>query len=162
IDTMNAKPGDGVEPASVTDFNAALRIAATSRTGRGIMVVLSDFLVPGECSRGLDALAGSSTGIAGFDTTCIQVVTPAERDPRSDRTGALAGDVRLIDAETGRSVDLTLSPTVVAKYKERFESHSSLLRAQCRGRGISFLRADSDTPVDRFVTDTLRSGGLLR
>lgn len=162
VEAVNARPDEQSRPSGGDDLNTALRAAATSRAGRGVMVVISDFLTPGGCSRGLDALAGSATGIAGFDTTCIQVVAPAERDPLLDRSGTLTGDVRLTDVESGKSVDLTLSASAVAKYKKRFEEHTSVLRSHCRARGIAFLRADSDTPVDRFVTDALRTGGLLR
>lgn len=166
LDVLAIRPdsqeGDRASSGPRADFNAALKLAAASRSGRGVMIVISDFLVPEGYISGLNALAGSGIGTAGFETYAIQVVAPMELDPRKDPTRTLIGDVRLSDVETGKALDLTLSMALIAKYRARFADHSAALKAACRSRGIATIQVTSDTPVDRFVLDTLRRGGLLR
>lgn len=164
LETLSMQP----DPASTGvgsgggDFSGALRTVASSRTGKGVMIVLSDFLVQEGYLSGLNALAGGGLGVAGFDTYCLQIASPVEIDPRRDTTRTLTGDVRLMDIETGKAVDLTLSHALLAKYRARFAEYSAELKAACRARGIAHMQVASDTPVDRFVIDTLRRGGLLR
>ena len=62
------------------DLNQAMRTIALSRASRGVMIILSDFLIPGGVTRGLNFLAGGSTS-GRYDTHCIQVLAPAELDP---------------------------------------------------------------------------------
>lgn len=163
LDTLGVQPAPaGDAPQPTAEFNTALKVAAASRSGKGVMIVISDFLIPGGCIAGLNALTASATGIGGFDSYCIQVVAPAELDPRKDPTRALGGDVRLTDVETGRAVDLTLSAALIARYRTRFDQFTAKLKADCRARGIAHLQVSTDTPVDRFVLENLRRGGLLR
>ncbi len=164
LDTLALRPAGGpaTNVAGAPDFNAALKLAASTRSGKGVMIVISDFLVPEGYIQGLNVLAGTGAGVAGFDTYCIQVVAPAELDPRKDNSRRLSGDVRLSDVESGKGVDLTLSAALLAKYRERFTQFSTTLKNDCRARGIACLQVTSDTPVDRFVMETLRRGGLLR
>ncbi len=158
LDTLALKP-DLTPGANAVGFNTALKIAASTRTGRGVMIIISDFLVPDGYLQGLNALAASGT--AGFDTYCIQVLAPGELDPRREGQ-QIAGDMRLTDVETGRAVDLTVSAALLAKYRIRLTDYNARLKSECRARGIAYMQVPSDTPVDRFVLDTLRRGGLLR
>ncbi|HLO40152.1 MAG TPA: DUF58 domain-containing protein [Phycisphaerales bacterium] len=160
LETLAARPEGGT--VSSGDLNTALKTAAASRTGKGVMIVLSDFLVPEGYAAGLNALAAGGAGVAGFDTYCLQVVSQAELDPRKDSTRTLVGDLRLSDIETGRGVDVTLSAALLNRYRTRFASFTQDLRSACRARGIAHMQVMSDTPVDRFIMDTLRRGGLLR
>lgn len=152
---------DGTAQAA-GDLNTALKTAAGARSGKGVMIVVSDFLVPEGYEAGLNALAAGGGGVAGFDTYCIQVVSQVELDPRKDPSRTLVGDLRLADIETGHGVDVTLSAALLAKYRTRFAEFTDRLRTACRARGIAHMQVASDTPIDRFIMDTLRRGGLLR
>jgi len=163
LDTLAIRQEGEAVSGAVPDFNAGLKLAAASRAGRGVMIVISDFLVPEGYIPGLNALAGAGTfGVAGFDTYCIQVLAPAELDPLRDREGGIAGDVRFTDVESGKAVDVTVSAALLARYRIRFTAYTSRLRTDCRTRGIAHMQVSSDTPVDRFIVETLRRGGLLR
>lgn len=144
----------------VADFNAALRAVAMSRSGRGVMVVISDFLHREGWRSGLNYLFGSETG--GFDTWCLHTLSPGELDPAKERENALVGDLRLTDVETGQGAEVTISARLLAKYKSALTRHCESLRADCRARGMTYLLVSTQTPIDALVLDSLRRLGMLR
>lgn len=143
-----------------TDFNAALRGAAMSRSGKGVMVVLSDFLNREGCEPGLNYLYGG--GVTGFDTWVLHLLSPGEIDPETERSRGLIGDLRLTDSESGAAQEVTISPALIDKYRDRFRQFTEHLKTACRARGIAYVRVPTDTPVTGFVLDSLRRGGMLR
>lgn len=142
------------------DFVAAMRMLGKSSAGRGVIVLVSDFLMPGDFHQGLSYLTGSSAGT--FDTMAVQVLTPGELDPAREADSGLVGDLRLTDVETARGVEVTVSPASIAMYKAALSRHQQRLREQCARRGIAHFLVPTDTPVEKLLTTTLRRGGLLR
>lgn len=149
---------------AIIDLNRALRTLAQSRAGKGIVVVLSDFLTPSADETGyiagLNALAASEAG--GYDSYCLQVLAPAEIDPRKDAERGLVGDLRLTDIESGTGAEVTVSTALVARYRARFGAYVDGVARACRARGIAHFVVPSDSRVDELVVGTLRRGGMLR
>jgi uncharacterized protein (DUF58 family) len=143
-------------PLPSLGFNAALRAVALSRRGRGVMVVLSDFLVREEVRIGLNYLAGG-----GHDTYLIQVLSPGELEPEKEPGGAVVGDLRLTDAETGDAAEVTLSAPLLRKYKQRLEGYVASLRVAASARGMSHALLRSDADLAPLLLDYLRTRGLL-
>lgn len=141
-------------------LEAAMRRIAAGRSGKGVLVVLSDFFDPGGYELALRDLSAAG----GFDTWCVQIVSPGEAEPeRLSRSGSLgiSGDVRLTDAETGVSREITVTPELIRRYKARFAAAIESLSSSCRKRGIEHLLVCTDEPVDRVVLETLRRRGLV-
>jgi len=139
------------------NFNAALRSVAQHRSGRGVLVVISDFLHREGHRAGLDFLAGALAN--SFDTFVFHTLAPGELDPAADR---LIGDVRLTDIESGDSAEVTVSAAVLNKYRAALAAFRDELRSDCRARGIDYQPVLTSTPIDEFVLSTLRKGGVLR
>lgn len=150
-------PDSGPRRANGHDFNSALRSVAERRSGGGVLAVISDFLHRGGCRAGLNALAGSMS--RDFDSFVFHTLSPGELDPAADR---LVGDLRLTDAETGDSAEVTMSPAVLGAYREAATRWRDELRADCRARGIAYRLVPTTTPIDGFVLGTLRKEGVLR
>lgn len=144
-------------PLAGGDFNSALTAIARTRSGRGVFILLSDFLVDGSYEQGLRALAT----LRGYDIFCIQLLAPAELEPEREAQVGLAGDLRLTDAETGRAAEVTITPELVKRYKQRLEAYCERLRAFCLARGMAHMLVRTDTPMDQLVMDTLRRRGLV-
>lgn len=92
---------------------------------------------------------------AGGETRLILIGGDEE-----DRPSA-AGDYRLIDAETGQPVEMTLTPAAVAGYLDRREAHRLELASLCREFGIPILEADPSEGVDGFVNGGMRRAGWV-
>jgi uncharacterized protein (DUF58 family) len=159
--------GDAPASIGVRGFAGAMRAVAQSRSGKGVMVLLSDFLIPDGYDEGLRLL--STEGAAGFDTWCLQVLSPGELDPAKEGSGAAAspaptliGDLELIDAETGRSTNVTLTSELLARYRAATQAYIEKLRAFCAARGMTHLLVPSDASTEDLVMHHLRARGVLR
>jgi len=143
-----------LRPEGGADFSDAMRTICRARQGRGVMVVLSDFLVPGGAERGLAYGVGH-----GYDLFALQLLSPEELDPAAH---GLAGDLQLVDSEDGSIREVTLSPGVLRRYREALDRSAADLRAACGRRGIAHASVPTTTPIDELMLDVLRRRGLLR
>lgn len=140
------------------DFVRAMRTVARSRSGRGVVVLLSDLLVPLEdAGQGLSYLAAS----AGFETYALQTLAPGEIHPEKQVEKGVVGDLRLMDVETGRAAEVTISGALLKRYRQNFEAHQEGLARLCAARSILHTMVPSDTPVDELVLRSLRTRRLV-
>jgi len=143
------------EPAGGSGFEEAMRLVGTSRIGRGVMIVLSDFLFAEGFEKGLGMVAGR-----GFDLFALQLLAPQTVDPT--REGGVAGDLMLVDSETGTETEVTVTPELVRIYRERLDRLCGALRSYCTRRDIVHMVVETSTPVDVLMVEYLRRRGLLR
>lgn len=162
IDSVWGAPGSPqvASGGPATSFSESLATIARMRVGKGVMVVLSDFLIEperGGYEAGLRALAAAG----GYDTWCVQVLSPAELEPEREVQQGVAGDLRLIDVETGRAAEVTMTAGLIKQYKQRLEQYCADLHAFAASREMTHLIARSDAPIDALVLDTLRRRGMI-
>jgi len=143
------------EPEGGSGFEEAMRLVGTSRVGRGVMVVLSDFLFPEGFEKGLAMVAGR-----GFDLYALQVLAPQVVDPT--REGGVTGDLLLVDSETGAETEVTVTPELLRIYKDRLDRLCGSLRNYCARRDIVHMVVETSTPVETLLLEYLRRRGLLR
>jgi uncharacterized protein (DUF58 family) len=135
-------------------FDDAMRTIALARQGKGVMVILSDFLFKEGYEKGLRYLAGG-----GYDTFCLQILAPEEIDP--GRHG-LAGDLRLTDVEDQDHAEVTVSSALLKKYRENLNGWCGRLRDFCVRRAITHMTVDTSTDMGTLLLEYLRKRGLLR
>lgn len=142
-----------LQPGGTADFAAACRAIALGGQGRGVLLLLSDFLFPDGFEKGLRSIAGR-----GFDVYALQLLAPDEIDPA--RHGVL-GDLRLVDSESAAEVEVTASSAVVGQYRERLDAHIASLREYCVRRSISHQVVETSLQLETLLVDYLRRRGLL-
>jgi len=141
----------GLEPRGSTNFTDAARRLALSRSGSGVMIVLSDFFFKEGYEAGLRYLVGR-----GYDVVCIQVLSPQEIDP------SITGDLRLRDMEDGDRTEITVSAPLLKRYKANLSAYCDQLRHFCAQRDMMHLTVSSETPIETLLMDHLRRRGVLR
>jgi uncharacterized protein (DUF58 family) len=142
-------------PEGGSGFEPAMRLVGTSRQGRGVMIVLSDFLFAEGFEKGLNMVAGR-----GFDLFALQVLAPQVVDP--SREGGISGDLLLVDSETGAETEVTVTPELLRIYKDRLDRLCGSLRNYCTRRDITHMVVETSTPVETLMLEYLRRRGLLR
>ncbi len=152
-----------VEPGTPAErFEDSMKSVVSARTGKGVMVVLSDFLQPEGCEGGLRTLAAGG----GFDVHLLQVLAAGEIDPALERDTSsqrgLAGDLRLVDAETGLGKEVTVSAALIERYKARLTEHIDTLASAAAARDMSHTLLRSDADVVKVVGERLRGVGVVR
>ncbi|MFZ4574185.1 MAG: DUF58 domain-containing protein [Phycisphaerales bacterium] len=145
---------------SADEFGAAMTRLASSRSSRGVLIVISDWLMEEGFERGLNALGGA-TGSGLLDTYAVLVASKEERDPAAAQRAGLSGDLQLTDIETGRTAEVTVSDAALARYKELRARFIANWRASCVARGIAPFELGAETPVEDVILGSLRRGGLL-
>jgi uncharacterized protein (DUF58 family) len=142
---------EGLETGGVTDLNASLRAYAISGGRAGLVVLISDLFSPAGYVEGLTALAAR-----GHEVAIVHVLAPDEVEP------PLAGDLRLLDVETGEPQEVTIDGGMRALYRSRLAAWQDEIRATCRSRDVHYVPVETDTPFERVVLYDLRRVGLVR
>lgn len=119
--------------------------------GRGIIVLLSDFLTWGDIPRSFNLLFS-----AGLEIFALQVLSPEEIEPD------LAGDLRLVDSETGGTLDISSAGDLLGIYQEHRHQLELELARECRRRQGRFLSVSSDIPVNEILFDLFHRKGWVR
>jgi uncharacterized protein (DUF58 family) len=140
-----------LEPAGPGDLKSALRTFGVRHGGRGVVVVLSDFMDKGGYEEALRYLVARQ-----MDVYVIQVLCREEIDPE------IVGDLKLVDAEDGDVAEVTVSGPLLKRYKQNLAAYRAALCEFCTRRGIAYLFTSNDVPFERLVLTYLRQRGLLR
>jgi uncharacterized protein (DUF58 family) len=92
----------------------------------------------------------------GHEIAIVHVLSPDEIDP------PLAGDLKLIDVETGSAQDVSIDGGLREAYRERVAAWRSEAQGFCRARGVRYLAAQTDRPWDEVVLYDMRKAGLVK
>lgn len=134
-----------LEAAGPTDLNACLRAFAGSKRKRGLAVVLSDLYDTKGVIPALNSLRYQK-----FEVFVIHCVSPQETLPE------LFGDIRLLDSETQRFRDVTLTGKAMRRYREAFDEYCGTIERYCRSKAIGYVRCRTDMPFEDTVVRMLR------
>ncbi len=140
----------GVKSGGKTDLQAVIR-AFVSRVRRPSMVVLiSDFYGLETARQAIDQLRFFKHQIY-----VIQMASPWELDP------PIRGELRLIDTETSGHEDLTITDSMLRRYKQALDKFSAELRGYSMKYSIGYSLARTDIPFEEFLLKVLQRGGLV-
>ena len=139
------------EPDGPSDFGKTCRQLTEDRIGRGVMIVLSDFLLKEGFEEGLRRLVSRD-----YDLYVIQVLSPQELSPE------ITGDLALLDVEDGDLAEVTVSGALLNYYKRTLSAYCNELKEFCRRRGAVYALANAADPIEPLVLNYLRKIGLLR
>ncbi|MCC6728739.1 MAG: DUF58 domain-containing protein [Chthonomonadales bacterium] len=126
----------------------ALRDWAAASRGRGIAVVISDFMDT-SWREGVGALVARD-----FQATLLHLLSPEELVP------TVRGDVALIDSETRATLPLSVGPALLARYQAALAAHCDGIRAFARARGAGYLRVSTGATLEDIVLKQLRRAGV--
>jgi len=133
-----------------TDLEATVRAFAGVSRGRGLAVILSDFLAPGGWQRALDLLRH-----ARYEVGILQVSAPEESSIEQ------RGEVVLLDRETGRKMRVRVTERIATAYKRAFADHGEALQAYARSHNLFYAHGRCDQPFEEMVLRTMRAERLL-
>lgn len=133
-----------------TSIGRALQNYVLRAPSPGVCVVLSDFFDP-SWEAGVRALLGRR-----FQVVLLQILDPKEVEPD------LLGDLRLVDAETGESREISVTPHLLSRYKAQLETFCASLSDMANRHGMEYVRTTTDAPFEELLLKTLRNSGLLR
>lgn len=185
LDQVFIPPAGVAATTADVALDKAIRAVVSRPSGaKGVLVLISDMLVPpvgkvpgyDAALRTLGAACGGGVGRGGatVDAYVIQTLAPTELDPAGEsvsgedtgapnrtRNAQLLGDVRLTDAETGRAAELTVTPRLIATYRQAISRYNQQLGVCCTARGVGFVSVPTDLEIASVVLGLLRRRGIV-
>ena len=144
-------PGqDRSRPAPATCAKS-LRNFSVKSSGKGIVVLLSDFMDKGGYEEALRYLVARQ-----IDVYVIQILSQEEIEPE------IVGDLKLVDVEDDDEAEITVSGPLLKRYKQNLAAFRGSLHEFCTRRGVTCLFTSNQVPFDRLVLTYLRQRGLVR
>lgn len=140
----------GTHAGGRSTLNRALREYAGRSASAGLLILISDLLDPDGITGGLRALAGR-----GHEITVLHVLTDDELEP------AFAGDLELVDSETGDRQGMTLDRAAVEAYDRRLQLWLNEIKAACTSVHASYNLVRTSQPVDEVLFGQLRNAQVL-
>ncbi|HEY9087288.1 MAG TPA: DUF58 domain-containing protein, partial [Anaerolineaceae bacterium] len=135
---------------SAPNVTRALQNYAATAPAPGPLVIFSDLMDDGWLD-GLRALSNRS-----FEVTVVHLLAPEEAEP------ALEGDFKLLDAETGASVEITSDYELLARYRAELAAWQADLRHFCAARQMGYVPLLTSVPLEELLFNWLRRTGVLR
>lgn len=133
-----------------TALDVSLQDYARRARRPGLLFLLSDLLSPGDYRDGIGSLQAK-----GYEVVLIQLLSPDEISPE------LAGDLRLIDIETGAEAEVTIDPLALEEYHQNLDQWQTEIAAYCTLRGIHYSPISTDFKWDKLILQTLRRDGVI-
>jgi uncharacterized protein (DUF58 family) len=140
-----------VEPGGDAPVEMGIEAFLRFHSGRGIAVVLSDFLTFTDLTRAFNLLFSS-----GLELMAVQILGPTEMDPD------VAGDLRFVDSETQTILDVSSANDLVDLYQEYRLSYERRLTELSQQRSGRFLSICSQDPLDWVLFDLLPRTGWVQ
>lgn len=138
-----------LEPGGGTNLARALHRFGAMRLRPGTVVLVGDFFDPEGIEPVIEAL-----GRVRHRLLLVQLTRPSDAEP------TLAGDLRLVDCETGREQDVSITPAVREAYRAEYQAFEERLASFCRSRGVGRLRLDCDADVVDQVLRAFQGAGV--
>ncbi len=139
-----------IEGGGEVSIEAGVESFLRRHSGRGVAIVISDFLTHGDLRRAFNLLHG-----AGLEIFALQILAPSELAPE------LAGDLRLVDSESAGNLDVSSARDLLALYHEYREAHAAHLAELCRQRQGKYLAVSAAETCESVVFDRMRRRGWL-
>lgn len=121
----------------------------------GMTMVISDFLADD------DSGGGWTAPLAGLrrrrqEPLLWQILSPDEELP------TFTGDWLLVNAESGQSRELTITPALIAEYLANLAAHRTLLRRSAEGAGGRFVASLSADSLETQMAAGMSRGAIRR
>jgi uncharacterized protein (DUF58 family) len=140
-----------LEASGESDLKASAREFAIRHAGKGVVVVISDFMDKNGYEDALRYLLARNMDIYVIHLLCQEEVQPE-----------LVGDLRLVDVEDDEVTEITMSAPLLKRYKDNLNTFVGGLKEWCTKRGIMYIFTTNQYPFDKLVLNYLRERGLVK
>jgi hypothetical protein len=91
-----------------------------------------------------------------MDVYVIHLLSQEELDPD------VTGDLRLVDCEDRDTAEVTVTAGLLKRYQQNVTAFTQGAKEFCTRRGLNYLSASNQLPIETLVTSYLRRRGLVR
>jgi len=140
-----------IQPGESVSLAEGVKNFCLRNRGRGVVVLISDLMDK----------AGYESALRYFvshqvDCFVIQVLSQEELEPD------VKGDLKLVDCEDADEADITVSAPLLSRYQQTLNAFTQGAQEFCTRRGMHYMLANNQLPVEELVSKHLRRRGLVR
>ena len=139
------------ETGGHTDLNRTLRRYALTARRPGLLVLITDLFSPTGYEEGLSTLLAQ-----GYEGLVLHVLAPQEVNP------PLAGDLKLVDVESGHEQEVTIDVGMRSLYRRRLAAWQDEVGRWCGQRGVTYVPVTTDVPFEQVILFHMRRRGLVK
>lgn len=140
-----------IQPGENISLAEGVKNFCLRNSGKGILVLITDLMDKQGFEPALRFLVAQQ-----MDVYVIHVLSPEELNPE------VKGDLKLIDCEDNDIAEITVSRPLLDRYQRTLAAFLDSARDFCTRRGMNYLMASTQTPVEQLVGSYLRRKGLVR
>jgi uncharacterized protein (DUF58 family) len=140
-----------IEPNESGSLAQGVKNFCIRNPGKGIVLLISDLMDKQGYDAALKYLLSQR-----MDVYVIQVLSSEELTPE------IRGDLKLIDCEDNDVAEISASGPLLQRYQKTLAAFVEGAREFCSHRGMNYLLANNQLPVDQLVSSYLRKRGLVR
>ncbi|RPI81139.1 MAG: DUF58 domain-containing protein [Chloroflexi bacterium] len=142
---------ESAKARGTTDLNRSLRDYSLSFHRPGLAFLISDLFAAGGYQPGISQLQSR-----GHEVVLVHLLSPDEVDPQ------LAGDLRLVDVETGQTQEVSLDGGLRDLYRRRVQSWQAEIQGYSRKYNIRYLPVTTEEPWDKVVLYEMRRAVIVK
>jgi uncharacterized protein (DUF58 family) len=139
-------------PAGEAGFAPVIRQLAPQLPREGLLIIISDWLLP-DVEEGFGPLLAT-----GQELVAVQVCSPEELEPARLEGGA----VTLLDSETGEELEVALDDAALRQYALNLAGWQAELRSLFVRRGGAWLPTRSDARLEELLLRDWSELGFVR
>lgn len=140
---------EGITFQGETDLGSVIK--KKELRSRGMTVILSDFFTIGGIEDAVKYLLYKKQ-----DVFLIHILSPEELKPE------LEGQVRLLDAETQKAMDVAVTPALLKQYHNKLNDFNNQIREFCSRMGASYIQVSSADSIEKIVFEQFTGAGVIR
>ncbi|MCA9173674.1 MAG: DUF58 domain-containing protein [Planctomycetales bacterium] len=142
---------NSIQPNMNVSLQQGVKEFCIRNSGKGILVLITDLMDKAGYESALRLLVAQQ-----MDVYLIHVLAKEEMQPE------LAGDLKLIDCEDGDEAEITVSRPLLQKYQQTLAAFINGAREFATKRGMTYMTATTNTPIEQLIGNYLRQRGLVR
>jgi uncharacterized protein (DUF58 family) len=142
---------EGVRPGGKTSLEKSVERFVNRHAEKGAVFILTDLF---------DVEEELSTALLLLRQRRDEVVLLHVAD-RNDADPPLRGPSQLSAVEAGQNVNLNVTEEVLVAYAKRWRQFVLGAEKTCLGRGATYVQANTWTPFERLILETLRRAGVI-
>lgn len=139
-----------------SDLEKAIIRCPSIGTNNGLTIIISDFMTESNWKRAVDYLLYNKRQVM-----LIQVLSPEEIDP------VCSGRIRLVDWEAEDPLDernfkMKITRAHLKAYNEAFHDFIGDIKSFCSSRGVDFISANCDEPIEKLLFESMYKAGAVK
>ena len=142
---------DQVKPKEQVNLSETSKQFNRSRKRPGLVILISDLLLPEGYTDGLRAIQSN-----GHEIILLQTLCPEELHPNLD------GELQLVDVENGAFQEVNIDRGMRRVYDQRLKTWQAEIHTFCNQRQIRYFNIDTSLPWDQFLMYEMRKSGVVR